>query len=159
MTFQQICKDVHTVKTNGQQVFIESRNRPPPRKNTCAGKENGQQADGGIKPQCNDVEGQPRLACPSHACPGAAGFRTINSDAIRESIADLTQSPRSLVPAALLQKEPSTGYSYQQINCLDSIIRSVLKLETVFFLSSSSQPRHSSCVFLFYNYPQVLGEL
>ncbi|XP_038150791.1 period circadian protein homolog 1b [Cyprinodon tularosa] len=90
MTFQQICKDVHTVKTNGQQVFIESRNRPPPRKNTCA---------------------------------GAAGFRTINSDAIRESIADLTQSPRSLVPAALLQKEPSTGYSYQQINCLDSIIR------------------------------------
>lgn len=37
MTFQQICKDVHMVKTNGQQVFIESRNRPPPRKNaiTC----------------------------------------------------------------------------------------------------------------------------
>uniref|UniRef100_A0A1A8FE42 Period circadian clock 1 n=1 Tax=Nothobranchius korthausae TaxID=1143690 RepID=A0A1A8FE42_9TELE len=37
MTFQQICKDVHTVKTNGQQVFIESRNRPPPRKSACAG--------------------------------------------------------------------------------------------------------------------------
>lgn len=38
MTFQQICKDVHMVKTNGQQVFIESRNRPPPRKHTNAGK-------------------------------------------------------------------------------------------------------------------------
>lgn len=38
MTFQQICKDVHMVKTNGQQVFIESRNRPLPRKNTSTGK-------------------------------------------------------------------------------------------------------------------------
>lgn len=37
MTFQQICKDVHMVKTNGQQVFIESRNRLPPRKNTSTG--------------------------------------------------------------------------------------------------------------------------
>ncbi|XP_037532318.1 period circadian protein homolog 1b isoform X2 [Nematolebias whitei] len=89
MTFQQICKDVHTVKTNGQQVFIESRNRPPPRKNTNA---------------------------------GAAGIRTINSDSIRGLIADMTQ-PKALVPAPLAQKEPSTGYSYQQINCLDSIIR------------------------------------
>lgn len=37
MTFQQICKDVHMVKTSGQQVFIESRNRPPPRKHTATG--------------------------------------------------------------------------------------------------------------------------
>ncbi|MED6260639.1 hypothetical protein ATANTOWER_025002 [Ataeniobius toweri] len=88
MTFQQICKDVHTVKTNGQQVFIESRNRPLPRKNTST-----------------------------------AGVRTINSDPIRGLIAEMTQPPRSLVPAALLQKEPSPCYSYQQINCLDSIIR------------------------------------
>ncbi|KAK5618682.1 hypothetical protein CRENBAI_013989 [Crenichthys baileyi] len=90
MTFQQMCKDVHTVKTNGQQVFIESRNRPLPRKNTST---------------------------------GAAGVRTINSDPIRGLIAEMTQTPRSLVPAALLQTEPSPGYSYQQINCLDSIIR------------------------------------
>ncbi|XP_012708954.2 period circadian protein homolog 1b isoform X1 [Fundulus heteroclitus] len=90
MTFQQICKDVHMVKTNGQQVFIESRNRPPPRKNSS---------------------------------PGAAGVRSANSDPIRSLIEDMTQPPRSLVPAALLQKEPATGYSYQQINCLDSIIR------------------------------------
>lgn len=42
MTFQQICKDVHTVKTNGQQVFIESRNRLPLKKQTNAGKKKGQ---------------------------------------------------------------------------------------------------------------------
>ncbi|XP_041738196.1 period circadian protein homolog 1 isoform X1 [Coregonus clupeaformis] len=32
MTFQQICKNVHMVKTSGQQVFIDSRNRAPPRR-------------------------------------------------------------------------------------------------------------------------------
>uniref|UniRef100_A0A673L6B0 Period circadian protein homolog 1-like n=1 Tax=Sinocyclocheilus rhinocerous TaxID=307959 RepID=A0A673L6B0_9TELE len=30
MTFEQICQDMHMVKANGQQVFIDSRNRPPP---------------------------------------------------------------------------------------------------------------------------------
>uniref|UniRef100_A0A3Q1EA62 Period circadian clock 1b n=1 Tax=Acanthochromis polyacanthus TaxID=80966 RepID=A0A3Q1EA62_9TELE len=90
MTFQQICKDVHMVKTNGQQVFIESRNRPPPRKNTSA---------------------------------GAASIRAINSDPIRGLIADMTKPPKALVPAPLVPKEPTAGYSYQQINCLDSIIR------------------------------------
>ena len=32
MTFQQMCKDVHMVKSSGQQVFIESRHRPAARK-------------------------------------------------------------------------------------------------------------------------------
>ncbi|KAG7241627.1 hypothetical protein INR49_025547 [Caranx melampygus] len=90
MTFQQICKDVHMVKTNGQQVFIESRNRPPPRRNTSA---------------------------------GTTGLRTISNDPIRGLIADMTKPPKALVPAPLVQKEPPTAYSYQQINCLDSIIR------------------------------------
>ncbi|XP_040886755.1 period circadian protein homolog 1b isoform X2 [Toxotes jaculatrix] len=90
MTFQQICKDVHMVKTNGQQVFIESRNRPPPRKNTSA---------------------------------GTTSIRPINSDPIRGLIADMTKPPKALVPAPLVQTEPPTAYSYQQINCLDSIIR------------------------------------
>lgn len=31
VTFQQICKDVHLVKHQGQQLFIESRARPLPR--------------------------------------------------------------------------------------------------------------------------------
>ncbi|XP_034020400.1 period circadian protein homolog 1b isoform X2 [Thalassophryne amazonica] len=87
MTFQQICKDVHMVKTNGQQVFIESRNRPPPRKQIHAG--------------------------------AASTF----SDPVRGLIADMTKPPHTLVPAPLVQKEPPTAYSYQQINCLDSIIR------------------------------------
>uniref|UniRef100_G3Q6L3 PAS domain-containing protein n=1 Tax=Gasterosteus aculeatus aculeatus TaxID=481459 RepID=G3Q6L3_GASAC len=90
MTFQQICKDVHMVKTNGQQVFIESRNRPLPRKNTST---------------------------------GTTGMRAISSDPIRSLIADMTKPPTPLVPAPLVPKEPPTGYSYQQINCLDSIIR------------------------------------
>ncbi|XP_068612180.1 LOW QUALITY PROTEIN: period circadian protein homolog 1-like [Brachionichthys hirsutus] len=91
MTFQQICKDVHMVKTNGQQVFIESRNRLPPR--TAPGT-------------------------------GPAGVRTVaSSDPIRGLIADLTKSTKALVPAALVQKDAPTGYSYQQINCLDGIIR------------------------------------
>ncbi|XP_041840873.1 period circadian protein homolog 1b isoform X2 [Melanotaenia boesemani] len=90
MTFQQICKDVHMVKTNGQQVFIESRNRPPPRKNTSA---------------------------------GTASIRAISSDPVKGLIADMMQPPKALVSVPLVQKEPTTGYSYQQINCLDSIIR------------------------------------
>ncbi|XP_061565512.1 period circadian protein homolog 1b isoform X2 [Cololabis saira] len=90
MTFQQICKDVHMVKTNGQQVFIESRNRPAPRK------------------------------APTTV---ATSIRAINSDPIRGLIADITQPAKAALPAPLLQKEPTTGYSYQQINCLDSIIR------------------------------------
>uniref|UniRef100_A0A8C2CBJ3 Period circadian clock 1b n=1 Tax=Cyprinus carpio TaxID=7962 RepID=A0A8C2CBJ3_CYPCA len=72
MTFQQICKDVHKVKTSGQQVFIESRNRPPPKK---------------------------------HCTPIVACFFF------------------SSAPSLIVRKEPPTTYSYQQINCLDSIVR------------------------------------
>ncbi|XP_077357464.1 period circadian protein homolog 1b isoform X2 [Festucalex cinctus] len=91
MTFQQICKDVHMVKTNGQQVFIESRNRPPPRKNTSA--------------------------------VATSSLGAISSDPIRGLITDMTKPLKDLVPAPLVQKESPPGYSYQQINCLDSIIR------------------------------------
>ncbi|XP_054609590.1 period circadian protein homolog 1b [Dunckerocampus dactyliophorus] len=91
MTFQQICKDVHMVKTNGQQVFIESRNRPPPRKNGSTATTNS--------------------------------LRAIPGDPVRGLIPDMTKPLKDLVPAPLVQKEPPPGYSYQQINCLDSIIR------------------------------------
>uniref|UniRef100_A0A8C2CGX2 Period circadian clock 1b n=1 Tax=Cyprinus carpio TaxID=7962 RepID=A0A8C2CGX2_CYPCA len=73
MTFQQICKDVHKVKTSGQQVFIESRNRPPPKKHCTAGA--------------------------------------------------LQAGEVSSAPSLIVRKEPPTTYSYQQINCLDSIVR------------------------------------
>uniref|UniRef100_A0A9J7ZTW0 Period circadian clock 1a n=1 Tax=Cyprinus carpio carpio TaxID=630221 RepID=A0A9J7ZTW0_CYPCA len=71
MTFEQICQDMHMVKANGQQVFIDSRNRPPV---TCLF---------------------------SH---------------LREGLASLALSspPRKELPFV---------YSYQQINCLDNIIR------------------------------------
>ncbi|XP_046904895.1 period circadian protein homolog 1b isoform X2 [Hypomesus transpacificus] len=95
MTFQQICKDVHMVKTNGQQVFIESRNRAPLRKHAAA------------------------------AATGAVGgLRAIGgADPIKELIADVAGLPKNPPPTEQIQKEPPSTYSYQQINCLDSIIR------------------------------------
>ncbi|XP_019904010.2 period circadian protein homolog 1 isoform X2 [Esox lucius] len=82
MTFQQMCKDVHMVKTNGQQVFIESRNRPPLRRH------------GALVGQNNLNKGPTRALGP---------IKTLASVHSR--------------------KEPSASYSYQQINCLDSIVR------------------------------------
>uniref|UniRef100_A0AAY5KFG3 PAS domain-containing protein n=1 Tax=Esox lucius TaxID=8010 RepID=A0AAY5KFG3_ESOLU len=79
MTFQQMCKDVHMVKTNGQQVFIESRNRPPLRRH-------------------------------------ATYLRRHNANSS-------SLSPPPPFAGALVGKEPSASYSYQQINCLDSIVR------------------------------------
>ncbi|KAI4881130.1 hypothetical protein NFI96_017873 [Prochilodus magdalenae] len=83
MTFQQICKDVHMVKTSGQQVFIESRNRPPPRKHAATGS----------------------LRAVADSGPGGAA------------------PSKDTVPSQLVRKDPPSTYSYQQINCLDSIIR------------------------------------
>ncbi|XP_077597736.1 period circadian protein homolog 1b isoform X2 [Stigmatopora nigra] len=91
MTFQQICKDVHMVKTNGQQVFIESRNRPPLRKNA--------------------------------GTVVAKGPRAVNQDPARGLVCDARKAPKDLLPTPLVPKEAPLGYSYQQINCLDSIIR------------------------------------
>lgn len=84
MTFEQICKDMHMVKASGQQVFIESRNRPPALKQ-------------------GSLEALAKAADTAEA-------------SAREGLAGLALSspPR---------KELPTIYSYQQINCLDSIIR------------------------------------
>uniref|UniRef100_A0A8C0YQT0 Period circadian clock 1b n=1 Tax=Cyprinus carpio carpio TaxID=630221 RepID=A0A8C0YQT0_CYPCA len=89
MTFQQICKDVHKVKTSGQQVFIESRNRPPPKKHCTAGAL-----------QAGEVAVLGHSFSPSVAPPS-----------------------KSSAPSLIVRKEPPTTYSYQQINCLDSIVR------------------------------------
>ncbi|VTJ66846.1 Hypothetical predicted protein [Marmota monax] len=93
VTFQQICKDVHLVKHQGQQLFIESRSRPPP---------------------------QPRL-------PATGTFKTKalpcqSPDPELEAAPALTQAPPPLVPEEAERKEASSC-SYQQINCLDSILR------------------------------------
>ncbi|XP_048034130.1 period circadian protein homolog 1a [Megalobrama amblycephala] len=84
MTFEQICQDMHMVKASGQQVFIESRNRPPALKQ-------------------GSLEALAKAADTAEA-------------STREGLAGLALSspPRMELP---------TTYSYQQINCLDSIIR------------------------------------
>ncbi|XP_066878056.1 period circadian protein homolog 1 isoform X4 [Kogia breviceps] len=78
VTFQQICKDVHLVKHQGQQLFIESRARPLPR---------------------------PRVPDPE-----------------LEVAPPPIQAPLALAPEEAERKEASSC-SYQQINCLDSILR------------------------------------
>ncbi|XP_012511163.1 PREDICTED: period circadian protein homolog 1 isoform X2 [Propithecus coquereli] len=93
VTFQQICKDVHLVKHQGQQLFIESRSRPPPR---------------------------PRL-------PATGMFKTKalpcqSPDPEPEMAPAPLQAPLALVPEEAERKEASSC-SYQQINCLDSILR------------------------------------
>ncbi|XP_004604902.1 period circadian protein homolog 1 isoform X2 [Sorex araneus] len=92
VTFQQICKDVHLVKHQGQQVFIESRTRPLNR---------------------------PRL--PTTGAFKARTFPCRSPDPELES-APSSQTPLAVVPEEAERKEAS-GCSYQQINCLDSILR------------------------------------
>ncbi|XP_066483742.1 period circadian protein homolog 1 isoform X2 [Tiliqua scincoides] len=89
MTFQEICKDVHMVKNQGQQVFIESRAKPQSTKHSRAALE--MPADRHIQPMETVKESERRVG------------KTATSE---ESVG----------------KEPS-NYSYQQINCLDGIIR------------------------------------
>ncbi|KAJ8342123.1 hypothetical protein SKAU_G00320510 [Synaphobranchus kaupii] len=92
MTFQQICKDVHMVKTSGQQVFIDSRNRPPPRKHASTAV---------VKTvQCLNVG------------------KLIGEGAKLDKL-----PPKAELPPPPERRESSPNYSYQQINCLDSIIR------------------------------------
>ncbi|XP_056322700.1 period circadian protein homolog 1a isoform X3 [Danio aesculapii] len=84
MTFEQICQDMHMVKTNGQQVFIESRNRPTALKQ-------------------GSLEALAKAADTAEA-------------SARDGLASLALSspPRKELPMI---------YSYQQINCLDGIVR------------------------------------
>ncbi|XP_004594821.2 period circadian protein homolog 1 isoform X1 [Ochotona princeps] len=93
VTFQQICKDVHLVKHQGQQLFIESRARPPPR---------------------------PRL--PATGTFKAKALGSQSPDPELEVSPAPVQAPLAFVPEEAEQKEASTC-SYQQINCLDSILR------------------------------------
>ncbi|XP_077772997.1 period circadian protein homolog 1 isoform X2 [Podarcis muralis] len=89
MTFQEICKDVHMVKNQGQQVFIESRVKPQPAKHS-----------------------QPALKAPV----------SCNRQPL-ETLRDLERRPaKAATSEESVRKEPS-NYSYQQINCLDGIIR------------------------------------
>ncbi|CAM4708276.1 period circadian protein homolog 1 isoform X1 [Caretta caretta] len=89
MTFQQFCKDVHMVKNQGQQVFIESRAKLPAAKPPHAGP--GTPQDGGG--------------------PG------------REAPCEVQRGPGHVVASEESGRKEASSYSYQQINCLDGIIR------------------------------------
>nr|XP_044986901.1 period circadian protein homolog 1 isoform X2 [Jaculus jaculus] len=93
VTFQQICKDVHLVKHQGQQLFIESRVRPPARPRPPA--------IGPLKAK----------ALPCQPLDPELGAGPSSSHA-----------PLVLAPEDAERKEVSSC-SYQQINCLDSILR------------------------------------
>nr|XP_054312717.1 period circadian protein homolog 1 isoform X2 [Pongo pygmaeus]XP_054312718.1 period circadian protein homolog 1 isoform X2 [Pongo pygmaeus] len=93
VTFQQICKDVHLVKHQGQQLFIESRARPQPR---------------------------PRL--PATGMFKAKALPCQSPDPELEMGSAPIQAPLALAPEEAEKKEASSC-SYQQINCLDSILR------------------------------------
>ncbi|XP_048086594.1 LOW QUALITY PROTEIN: period circadian protein homolog 1a [Alosa alosa] len=90
MTFQQMCKDIHMVKRNGQDVFMESRNRPQPCRHSNTVARVTQKSAEILK------EG-PQLAPPALKAPQ--------------------------IPTSPPRKEQVASYSYQQLNCLDSIIR------------------------------------
>ncbi|KAL7846322.1 hypothetical protein SRHO_G00213020, partial [Serrasalmus rhombeus] len=90
LTFQQMCKDAHMLKTSGQHVYTESRNRPAPRKQASSG----------------DVVKAAEAESTS-----------------RESQQMVTLGPKAQASTQLPRKELPAAYSYQQINCLDSIIR------------------------------------
>ncbi|CAI9163019.1 unnamed protein product [Rangifer tarandus platyrhynchus] len=92
VTFQQICKDVHLVKHQGQQLFIESRARP-----------------------------LPRLRVPSTGTFKAKTLPCQSPDL--EAAPAPIQAPLALAVEEAERKEASSC-SYQQINCLDSILRS-----------------------------------
>ncbi|XP_066507806.1 period circadian protein homolog 1a [Hoplias malabaricus] len=90
LTFQQVCKNVHMLKTSGQQVYTESRNRPTPRKQTGSGV----------------------VVKPVEAGSSPTGIQKVEA-----------LSPQAQASRQTQRKEPLATYSYQQINCLDSIIR------------------------------------
>ncbi|XP_076792666.1 period circadian protein homolog 1 isoform X4 [Arvicanthis niloticus] len=91
VTFQQICKDVHLVKHQGQQLFIESRAKPPTR---------------------------PRLL-------GTLKAKVLPSQSPSPEL-EVAPAPDQ-ASVALAHEEPerkeASSCSYQQINCLDSILR------------------------------------
>ncbi|XP_018420318.1 PREDICTED: period circadian protein homolog 1 [Nanorana parkeri] len=86
MTFQELCQNVHTVKSGGQQNFLGSRLIRQPHR------------------------GHFQALAPARTVPPAS---------VQNTPPD-TAAPR--MPEELTRKETS-NYSYQQINCLDSIIR------------------------------------
>lgn len=127
VTFQQICKDVHLVKHQGQQLFIESRARPPARPRLP-----GQWVRVWVRTETwgsPDFRPNPEeLVSPFSLLGLATGTfkaKTLSCqspDPELEMVPAPLQAPLALSPEEAERKDASTC-SYQQINCLDSILR------------------------------------
>jgi len=131
MTFQQICKDVHMVKTSGQQVFIDSRNRPPPKKHTTTGTQTHKFI---LKPTFSFVVElifffQDCLSKDVCCVWKTGALKAVEAGQPGSSLCPGAAPPsKSSAPSLIVPKEPPSTYSYQQINCLDSIIRFVFQI-------------------------------
>lgn len=128
MTFQQICKDVHLVKHQGQQLFIESRAKPPPRPRILGELVTSQSRD-------EEEEGL-RFPLPSllthlpflFLVPATGTFKAKvvpcqSPNPELEVVPASDPAPLALATEEPERKEASGCSSYQQINCLDSILR------------------------------------
>ncbi|XP_067898200.1 period circadian protein homolog 2 isoform X2 [Heterodontus francisci] len=93
MTFQKICKDVHLVKNQGQTVFIESRSKSESKRRH---KTVTQQKE--TSSQIKDFKAGPTKG-------------TAPSSAVKHMLLDESRCKEQPV------------YCYQQINCLDGVIR------------------------------------
>ncbi|KAK2509337.1 hypothetical protein MC885_006599 [Smutsia gigantea] len=127
VTFQQICKDVHLVKHQGQQLFIESRARPPPRPRlpgtlvrVWVRSETWGHLD--LHPNPEELFSPLSLLVSATGTFKAKTLPCQSPDPELEATPAPVQAPLALVPEEAERKEASSC-SYQQINCLDSILR------------------------------------
>ncbi|XP_025719817.1 period circadian protein homolog 1 isoform X1 [Callorhinus ursinus] len=127
VTFQQICKDVHLVKHQGQQVFIESRARPLPRPRlpgqwvrVRVRNETWESHD--FRPNPEELVSPFSLLGPATGTFKAKTISCQSPDPELEVVPAPVQAPLTLTPDEAERKEASSC-SYQQINCLDSILR------------------------------------
>ncbi|XP_060690221.1 period circadian protein homolog 2 [Hemiscyllium ocellatum] len=93
MTFQKICKDVHLVKNQGQAMFIENRGKSE------------------SKRRHKSVTQQKETCGQSKDFKASSSKGAAPSNAVKNMLSDDTRCKEQPV------------YCYQQINCLDSVIR------------------------------------
>ncbi|XP_027980849.1 period circadian protein homolog 1 isoform X3 [Eumetopias jubatus] len=127
VTFQQICKDVHLVKHQGQQVFIESRARPLPRPRlpgqwVRVRVRNETWGSHDFRPNPEELVSPFSLLGPATGTFKAKTISCQSPDPELEVVPAPVQAPLTLTPDEVERKEASSC-SYQQINCLDSILR------------------------------------
>ncbi|XP_033883413.3 period circadian protein homolog 2-like isoform X2 [Acipenser ruthenus] len=93
-TFQEICKGVHMLKNHGPQIFIESRAKLEPKKHSSA-----------AEPQKD------------------SNVRTKDTLLISGNGNTTGISEKTNTKSEEISNKEQTVYSYQQISCLDSVIR------------------------------------